>query len=153
MANRWIVYCELAQPSFNLSPARFLKSSRNSRFYKDIHTKIFKMAYNWQKFYTWNVVPDDFEFCFHLSWIFWLLPSKIVTVQKFKTYEEKDGRQFRVSSVKEKNIVWNSTILGVINSSSFRNPVKVKFCGSNFSVAHGGENYINRHKDTSKHKW
>ena len=25
--------------------------------------------------------------------------------------------------------------------------------GSDFSVAHGGENDINRHKDTSKHKW
>ena len=25
-------------------------------------------------------------------------------------------------------------------------------CGNNFSVAHGGENDINRHKDTSKHK-
>ena len=25
-------------------------------------------------------------------------------------------------------------------------------CGSDFSVAHGGKNYINRHKDTSKHK-
>ena len=25
-------------------------------------------------------------------------------------------------------------------------------CGCDFSVAHGGENYINRHKNTSKHK-
>ena len=25
-------------------------------------------------------------------------------------------------------------------------------CGSDFSIAHGGENGINRHKDTSKHK-
>ena len=25
-------------------------------------------------------------------------------------------------------------------------------CGSNFSVAHGGENDINRQKNTSKHK-
>ena len=25
-------------------------------------------------------------------------------------------------------------------------------CGSDFSVVHGGENDINRHKDTSKHK-
>ena len=25
-------------------------------------------------------------------------------------------------------------------------------CGSNFSVVHGGENNINRYKDTSKHK-
>ena len=24
--------------------------------------------------------------------------------------------------------------------------------GSNFSIAHGGKNYINRHKDTSKHQ-
>ena len=40
--------------SFNLSPAQFSKSSRNSRFYRDIHTKIFKMTYNWQKFYTWT---------------------------------------------------------------------------------------------------
>ena len=32
--------------SFNLSPARFLKSSRNFRFYRNNHTKIFKMKYN-----------------------------------------------------------------------------------------------------------
>ena len=25
-------------------------------------------------------------------------------------------------------------------------------CGSHFSAAHGGENFINRHKDISKHK-
>ena len=124
MANRWIVYRELAQLSFNLSPAQFLKSSRNSRFYRDIHTKMFKMTYNWQKFYTWtsNVVLEDFE----LNRIFQLLPSKIVTVEKGKTYGKKDGRQFRVSSVKEKYIVRNSMIRGVINSSSFRNPAKVK---------------------------
>ena len=51
-----------------------------------------------------------------------------------------------------------TTIYGVTNSNSFRNPQKVKVlpyllcCGSNFSIAHGGENDINRHKDTSKHK-
>ena len=31
--------------SFNSSPAQFLKSCRNSRFF-NIHTKIFKMTYN-----------------------------------------------------------------------------------------------------------
>ena len=50
----------------------------------------------------------------------------MVTVEKGKTYGKKDGRQFRVSSVKEKYIAWNSTIRGVINSSSFRNLAKVK---------------------------
>ena len=47
------------------------------------------------------------------------------------------------------NIVWNSTICGEVNSEQ----VKVFFCtawGTGFSVAHGGENDINRHKDTSK---
>ena len=39
---------------FNLSPIRFLESNSNSRFYRDIHTKISKMTYNWQKFYTWT---------------------------------------------------------------------------------------------------
>ena len=54
--------------------------------------------------------------------------------------------------------MWNLTILGAINSNSFRNPRKVKvllyvlMCKSDFSVAQGGENDINRYKDTSKHK-
>ena len=54
--------------------------------------------------------------------------------------------------------MWNSTIHGVINSNLFRNPGKGEVftsctvCGSNFSVAQWGENDINRHKDTSKHK-
>ena len=40
---------------FNLSPIRFLESNSNSRFYRDIHTKISKMTYIWQKFYTWTI--------------------------------------------------------------------------------------------------
>ena len=59
----------------------------------------------------------------------------------------------------------NSTIHDVINSNWLRNPRKVKVllakglakeamsvCRSDFSVAHGGENDINRHMDTAKHK-
>ena len=56
--------------------------------------------------------------------------------------------------------MWNLlTIRGVINSNLFRNPGKMgegfalcTVCGSDFSVAHGGENDINRQKNTSKHK-
>ena len=55
---------------------------------------------------------ENIEFCFHLSSIFWLLTSKIVTEKKTKTFKEKE--------------IWNLTILGVINSNSFRKPRKVK---------------------------
>ena len=48
-------------------------------------------------------------------------------MEKVKIYRKKDGRQFRVSSVKEKDIAWNSTIRrSVINSTSFKNRTKVK---------------------------
>ena len=53
----------------------------------------------------------------------------------------------------------NSATRAVINSNSLRNPGKrdkgLALCtvfGSDFSVAHGGEKDINRHKDISKHK-
>ena len=52
-----------------------------------------------------------------------------------------------------------STIHGVINSNSFRNPEKkdesFALCalwGSDLNVGRGGENDINRHMDFSKHK-
>ena len=76
---------------FNLSPIRFLESNSNSDF-----TEIYTL-----KFPKWhiidrnsilepsNVVLGDFEFCLHLSWIFRLLPCKIRTVEKVKTYEKK----------------------------------------------------------------
>ena len=110
--------------SFNLSPARFLKTSRNFRFYRNNHTKIFKMKYNWSKFYTWTFkcrprglrIKPNFPIINQVKSLLW----------KKAKHGKKDGRQFRVSSVKEKYIAWNSTIRGVINSSSFRNLAKVK---------------------------
>ena len=33
---------------------------------------------------------ENIEFCFHLSSIFWLLTSKIVTEKKTKTFKEKE---------------------------------------------------------------
>ena len=47
---------------------------------------------------------DDIEFCFHLNPIFQLLPSNTSTMKKIKTFK-KYGRQFRASSIKEKEIL------------------------------------------------
>ena len=69
-----------------------------------------------------------------------------------KHWKEDDDRKFRASSVKERNTVRTSATCAVINSNSFRNPGKMDIgfvlctvCGSDFSVAHGGE------KDTKGH--
>ena len=47
----------------------------------------------------------EIKFCFYLSPIFWLLPSKIDTMKKIKNIAKKDGGQFKASSVKEKEIL------------------------------------------------
>ena len=102
---------------------------------------------------------DDIEFCFHSRPIFRLLPSKMGTVKKKSKHCKKDGGQFRTSCVKEEEVLYE------IQRSSCSNKFELiqksrkgegfALCslrGSDFSVAHGGENDINRHKDSSKHK-
>ena len=140
------------------------------------------MTYNWLKFYTqtfrWLTIfrfpalctylLDNNKFCFHLSLIFWLLPSKIGTVEKIKTLQKR-SRAIQTQVRRSKlNMAWNSIIHGVTNSNSFRNARKVRVllakepskelaneamwvcvCRSDFTVAHGAEEYINRHKNTA----
>ena len=74
--------------SFNLSPTRFLKSWRNSRFL-DIHTKIFKLTSNFV------FIQARFSNYYQI---------KSVTLKKSKHCKKDDG-QFRASSVKEKEIL------------------------------------------------
>ena len=75
--------------------------------------------------------------------------TKIGTVKKKKHYK-KDGAQHRTSSEKQK---WYCAKF----NDSWCNTFKLGFalcivCRSDFSVTHGAENDINRHKDTSNHR-
>ena len=119
------------------------------------------MTYNWQKFYKfytfksplifrffalYTYLLDDIKFCFHLSPSFTLLPSKIGMMKKNWNIAEQEilcetqwfmvlQIQIHLESWQGKGF-WSYTV-----------------CGSDFSIAHGGQIDINRHKDTSKHKW
>ena len=55
--------------------------------------------------------------------------------------------QFRASSVKEQE-----TLFEIQKSQTGKDFALWTVCGNHFSVANGGENDINRHKGTSKHK-
>ena len=68
----------------------------------------------------------------------------------------KKDRQFRASSVEQEilcdNNLWCNKFKFIQKSPKGEGFALSTVCGSNFSIAHGGENDINRHKDTSKHK-
>ena len=105
----------------------------------------------------YSYLLDDIAFCFYLSPIFRLLPSKNDTMKKLK-HCKKDGRQFRASSVKEQEVLceiqqfmgWQMQLRSEI-SERWRFYIMCSVWGD-FSIAHGEENGINRHMDTSKHK-
>ena len=87
----------------------------------------------------------DIKFCFHLIPILWLLPSKIGSMKKIKTFQ-KDWRQCRVSSVKEKEILCEiKWFIFIQESWTGEGFALCTVCENDFSVAHGGEKNINRH--------
>ena len=81
---------------------------------------------------------ENIEFCFHLSQIFGLLPSKI----------EKKKKKYFVKF----NGSWCNKLNFIQKSAKGEGFTLCTVWGSDFSVVHGGENDINRYKDTSKHK-
>ena len=48
------------------------------------------MSYDFQIFCSISIPQDDTEFCFYLSPVFGLLPIKICTMKKIKTFKEKE---------------------------------------------------------------
>ena len=100
---------------------------------------------------------DDVKLYFHLSLIFLLLPSKIGTVKKIKILQKRVDNSEPAPSKKRKycvklNHLWCNKSKFIQKSQKGEGFVLCTVCGSDFSVAHGGESNINRHKDTSKHR-
>ena len=92
-------------------------------------------------------ILDDIKFCFHESLIFQILPSRIGIMKKIKTLQKRWWIIQRQLHQKKRNIVGNSTIRGVVNSNSFRNPGKVKvllyvLCVETILVLHMEEKMI-----------
>ena len=90
---------------------------------------------------------DNIEFGFHFNPIFQLLSSKTGTIKKNQNIEKKmvDNSEPAPSKKNKYCVKFND---------SLRNLGQVKVFAlctvsrSNFSVAYGGEDDINRHKDT-----
>ena len=101
---------------------------------------------------------DDVKLYFHLSLIFLLLPSKIGTVKKNKNIAKKIVDNSEPAPSKKRKYCVKLNHLWCNKSKFIQKPQKGEgfvlctVCGSNFSVAHGGESNINRHKDTSTHR-
>ena len=91
----------------------------------------------------------DIEFCFHLSPIFWLLPSKIGTVEKTEDNLKKLGDNSEPAPSRKKRycVKFNDSNFKFIQKSWTGLGFSLStVCGSDFSVARGGENNINRYK-------
>ena len=80
--------------SFNLYPAQFLKSCRNSRFF-NINTEIFKMTHNLQKLYT-EIFNCHLDVLLHFH-TFWLTSNSVFIEAQFSDY-------YQVKSVPLKKI-------------------------------------------------
>ena len=120
--------------------------------------------------YDFSFLPYDFSFsapypylleairfCFHLSSVFQLLTSKIGTMKKNQNIGKKTADNSHPTSSKNKYCLkfidsWCNKFKFIKESRKGEGFALCTVCGSNFSVAYGGENGINRHKDTSKHK-
>ena len=83
---------------------------------------------------------DDIEFCFHLNSIFRLLPSKTCTMKKLKTLKKRWRTiQSQLRQGKRRYCVkFNESLRNLGGFALYT------VCRSDFSVAYGGENYINR---------
>ena len=92
---------------------------------------------------------DGIKFCFHLNPIFRLLPSKTVTMKKITTLKE---RWWTIQSQLRQKKEILSEVQRFTQKSGCEGFALCTVCRSDFSVAYGGENDINRHKDTSKRK-
>ena len=119
--------------------------------YLDLHIFIFSVLYPY--------LLEDIEFGFHSSPIFQLLPSKIGTVKKNRNIAKKmtDNSEPAPSENKKYCVKFNNSWCNKFKfiQKSRKGEGFASLCTvyeSDFSIAHGGENDINRHKDTSKHK-
>ena len=115
------------------------------------------MSDDFQIFCCISIPPKQHLILLPLSPIFPLLPSKIGAVEKKQNIAKKLADNSETASSKKNKYCVKFSDSCCYKFKFIQKPRKGEvllyvLCRSDFSVAHGGENDINRHKYTSKHK-